>query len=69
MNLQEFEKAVRRVALMDSNHPLLAASGNAQLGGMILPTEFNTAAKTLAHRLSDDSAQHDAPTRPSLEWF
>ena len=68
MNLQEFEKAVRRVALMESNHPLLAAAGSAQSGGTILPTEFNTAVETLVHRLSDDRTQHDAPPKPSFLW-
>jgi len=69
MNLQEFEKTMRRVALMEANHPLLAASGSAQSGGMILPTEFNTAAETLVHRLSDGPTQHDAPAKPSFEWI
>ena len=69
MNLQEFEKAVRRVALMDSLQPLLVTSGSAQSGGTILPREFNIAAETLSHRLSEDWTHHDAPTKPSWEWM
>ena len=69
MDLQELEQVIRRVTSLDSQQPLLAASGSAQSGGMILPTEFNTAAETLVHRLSDGPAQHDTPPKPSINWI
>lgn len=68
MDLQELEQVIRRVTSLDSQQPLLAASGSGQ-PGYILPTEFHTAAETLMHRLSDDRPQHDAPPRPSIGWF
>ncbi len=68
MDLQELEQVIRRVTSLDSQQPLWAASGSGQ-PGYILPMEFNTAAETLVHRLSDGPAQHDAPTKPSFDWF
>lgn len=68
MEIGEFEKAIRAALGSDLMRPALAAPGACGQSDVQLPTEFQTALKTLASRSSMHSKETSILSTVAAQW-
>jgi hypothetical protein len=69
MEIREFEKAFRAAIGSDPMRPALAAPGVSSHVYLQMPTEFLTAAKTLASRSSEHSRETSILSTVAAQWW